>query len=147
VSTGTGQVHPRIQLLFRANRTGALDTTLHHALANGDVDVAFVEEDIASTATLRIEPLVSEPLVVVAAPEHPLVHAASVNPVDLDGVPVLLTAMGCGYRRVFERVMHSAGARATIAGEFTSGETVKRTRSQHRPRRRPLRRRPDGSRC
>jgi DNA-binding transcriptional LysR family regulator len=119
--------HPRIQLLFRANPTGALDTNLRHALANGDVDVAFVlEEDIAPTDTLRVEPLVSEPLVVVAAPEHPLAQAARVEPADLDGIPVLLTDKGCGYRRVFERALNSAGAHATIAGEFTSGETVKR---------------------
>jgi DNA-binding transcriptional LysR family regulator len=119
--------HPKIQLLFRANPTGALDSNLQRALANGDIDVAFVlEEAIASTDALRVEHLTSEPLVVVAAPEHPLARAAGVSAVDLDGVPVLLTEMGCGYRRVFERALNSAGARAAIAGEFTSGETVKR---------------------
>ena len=40
-------------------------------------------------------------------------------------MPVLLTEKGCGYRRVFERALHSAGARPAIAGEFISGETVK----------------------
>lgn len=121
------QQHPRIQLLFRASPTGALDAHLQRALANGDIDVAFVlEDDIESTETLLVEPLTTEPLVVIAAPEHPLAQASRVEPVDLDGVPVLLTDKGCGYRRAFERALTSAGAHAAIAGEFTSGETVKR---------------------
>ena len=61
--------HPRIQLLFRASPTGALDSRLQQALANGDIDVAFVlEENIESTGTLSVEPLTTEPLVVIAAP-------------------------------------------------------------------------------
>jgi len=55
-----------------------------------------------------------------------LAQAPTLEPVDLDGVPVLLTDRGCGYRRVFERALSSAGSRPAIAGEFTSGETVKR---------------------
>ena len=119
--------HPLVQLLFRASATGALDSDLRRALANGDVDVAYVlEEEVAGADSLRTERLTTEPLVVIAAPEHPLARAAAVEPRDLDGVPVLLTDKGCGYRRVFERALHRVGARAAIAGEFTSGETVKR---------------------
>ena len=119
--------HPKVQLLFRANPTGALDPNLRRALGVGDVDIAYVlDEDIAATETLWVEPLTTEPLVVIAAPQHPLSRASAVEPSDLDGVPVLLTDKGCGYRRVFERALHSAGARTALAGEFTSGETVKR---------------------
>jgi DNA-binding transcriptional LysR family regulator len=119
--------HPGIRLVFRANPTGALDPSLRLALANGDVDTAFVlDENLASTGTLSVEHLASEPLVVVTGPQHPLAQAPAIGPADLDGVPVLLTDKGCGYRRVFERALHGAGARPAIAGEFTSGETVKR---------------------
>lgn len=119
--------HPGIRLVFRANPTGALDSSLQRALANGEIDTAFVlEEDLTSTDSLSVQHLTSEPLVVVAAPRHPLTKAPAVRPADLDGVPVLLTDKGCGYRRVFERALHSVGARPAIAGEFTSGDTVKR---------------------
>lgn len=118
--------HPGIQLLFRANPTGALDSSLRHELANGDIDTAFVlDENLASTGSLSVEHLTDEPLVLVAAPQHPLAQEQAIGPADLDGVPVLLTDKGCPYRRVFERALHSAGARPAIAGEFTSGETVK----------------------
>ena len=119
--------HPKVQLVFRASPTGALDGDLRDDLANGDVEAAFVlEDDVGESDTLLAEPLTQEPLVVIAAPGHPLGDLAGVGPVDLDGVPVLLTDKGCGYRRAFERALESAGVQATIAGEFTSGETVKR---------------------
>lgn len=119
--------HPGIQVLFRSNSTGALDSSLQRAFADGDIDAAIVlDENLASTDSLSIEHLTSEPLVVVAAPQHPLAHEPAIGPEDLDGVPVLLTEKGCGYRRVFERALHGAGARPAIAGEFISGETVKR---------------------
>jgi DNA-binding transcriptional LysR family regulator len=95
-------------------------------LANSDIDTALVlDENLASTGSLSVEHLSSEPLVVVAAPQPPLAQAPAIGPADLDGVPVLLTDKGCGYRRLFERALDSAGARPA-AGEFTSGETVKR---------------------
>ena len=91
--------HPGIQLLFRSNPTGALDSSLRHALADGDIDAAIVlDENLTSTDSLNVEHLTSEPLVVVAAPQHPLAHAPAIGPADLDGVPVLLTEKGCGYR-------------------------------------------------
>jgi DNA-binding transcriptional LysR family regulator len=118
--------HPGIRLQFRSNPTGALDSSLRQALANGDIDTAFVlDENLASTGSLSVEHLTSEPLVVVAAPQHPLAQAPAIGPADLDGVPVLLTDKGCGYRRVFERALHSVGARPAVAGEFISGDTVK----------------------
>lgn len=119
--------YPGVQLLFRGTSTGALDAELIRALASGEIDVAFVlEETIEPTASLLVTQLTDEPLVIIAAPDHPLAAAPSVGPADLDGIPVLLTDKGCGYRRVFERALHQAGIRPTIAGEFISGETVKR---------------------
>jgi DNA-binding transcriptional LysR family regulator len=118
--------HPKIQLLFRANPTGALDSSVKRALAQGDVDLAFVlEEQLVSTSALAVDHITSEPLVIIAAPEHPLARLALITPVHLNEVPVLLTDTGCPYRRVFERALSQAGARVTIAGEFTSAETVK----------------------
>ena len=118
--------HPRIQLLFRANPTGALDSNVKSALARGEVHLAFVlEEQLTSSTALEVEFLVNEPLVIITSPEHPLAQLGRVEPARLDGLPVLLTDKGCPYRRVFERALSQAGARAMIAGEFTSAETVK----------------------
>src|SRR5262249_30414265 len=53
-------------------------------------------------------------------------QAAHVDPVGADALPASLPDRGWGYRRVFDRALSSAGSRPAIAGEFTSGETVKR---------------------
>jgi DNA-binding transcriptional LysR family regulator len=119
--------HPKVQIVFRANPTGALDAPVRRSIANGDIDLAVVlEEQLGEIDTLAVEHLTSEPLVLIAAPDHPLTRQEVVGPEDLDGAPVLLTDPGCPYRRAFERALGTVGARAAIAGEFTSGEAVKR---------------------
>jgi len=119
--------YPGVQLLFRSTTTGALDATLIRAMTSGEIDVAFVlEETIDPTAGLLVGQLTDEPLAIIAAPDHPLADAPGVEAADLDGIPILLTDKGCGYRRVFERALHQAGVQPAIAGEFTSGEAVKR---------------------
>jgi DNA-binding transcriptional LysR family regulator len=121
------QHYPGVQLLFRKTTTGALDAELIRALTSGEIDVAFVlEETIGPATSLRVTQLTDEPLAIIAAPDHPLADAPRVGATDLDGIPVLLTDKGCGYRRVFERALHQAGIQPAIAGEFTSGEAVKR---------------------
>jgi DNA-binding transcriptional LysR family regulator len=119
--------HPDVRLLFRSTTTGALDAAVKRALTCGEIDLAFVlEEAIEPTTSLSVKELTYEPLTIIAAPDHPLADAPRVAAADLDGIPVLLTDKGCGYRRVFERALRQAGIQPTIAGEFTSGETVKR---------------------
>lgn len=131
-----GRCHPEIRVRFLPNTTGALDAALVRAMSEGEVDVAFVMEKLNLSGQrsrelrlpeyLATEQLSEEPLVVVASPEHPLSQARSVLPEDLEGVPVLLTERGCGYRRVFEQVLSESGTTPEAAGEFTSAEAVKR---------------------
>jgi DNA-binding transcriptional LysR family regulator len=119
--------HPAVRVLLAANPTGALDAPLVHALTHAQVDVAFVlEEQLRAQAPLAAEPLGDEPLLVVAAPEHPLAGRREVTPQHLDGVPMMVTEPGCRYRSVLEDALASAGAGPEIVGEFTSSETIKR---------------------
>jgi DNA-binding transcriptional LysR family regulator len=118
---------PKIRLLFRANPTGALDAALARALANREVDLAFVlEEQLHVRAPLAAEPLAEEPLLVVAASSHPLARERAVSARHLDGMPMLLTEPGCRYRSVLEKALADVGAHVDIVGEFTSSETIKR---------------------
>ena len=122
-----GGRHAKVRLLFRPTPTGALDADLERAIGEGEVEVAFVlEEELGPSGRLAVEPLLEEPLVLVASPAHPLSRASSVRPEDLDAVPVVFTEKGCGYRKVFERALVRSGARPEAAGEFTSSEAVKR---------------------
>ena len=104
-----GECYPRVRVRFLPTATGALDADLVKAVGNGEVEAAFVmEEDLEENrygkprssensarvsvvpGPLAVEQLSEEPLVVVASPDHPLSRARSINPEDLDGVPLLL---------------------------------------------------------
>jgi DNA-binding transcriptional LysR family regulator len=119
--------HPGVQIGFRANPTGALDQPVHLALASGAVDVAYVlAERAPGRPPLVVEHLIDEPLMLIAAPSHPLARRKRVTPADLDGVAVITTEPGCPYRTTLDRTLVAAGVRAKIVGEFTSSEAVKR---------------------
>jgi len=116
-----------VQVVFRANPTGALDDPVRRALASGDIDVAYVLAERAPVVrSLAIEHLTDEPLVLVTNPGHALARRKRVTPADLDGVAVISTQPGCPYRGILERTLAAAGARPQIVGEFTSSEAVKR---------------------
>jgi DNA-binding transcriptional LysR family regulator len=64
-------------------------------------------------------------VLVVAAPDHPLVQSAQVTPADLEGEPILLTERGCSYRNLFERALAAGGVHPATTMEFASIEAVK----------------------
>jgi DNA-binding transcriptional LysR family regulator len=132
-----GRCHPELRVRFLPSTTGALDADLVRAIYEGEADVAFVmEEELGPSGQRSREPrlpgylatelLSEESLVLVASPEHPLSRESGVFPEDLEGAPVLLTERGCGYRRVFERILSESGVSPETTGEFTSAEAVKR---------------------
>ena len=116
-----GERYPRVRLTFRPVACSELKA----GVAEGVLDAAFLLEEPARSSVLRIEALVGEPLLVLAAPEHPLAPSAGVGPADLDGERVLLTESGCSYRRIFERRLAEAGVEPARALEFDSVEAIK----------------------
>lgn len=121
------EAHPEVRVLFQASSTGALDNDLVRALSLGEVDLAFVlEERLDAVEPLAVEPVTEEPLVIVAAPQHPLAREDVVTARDLDGVPLLLSSKGCRFRGVLERACADEDVRPEVIGEFTSGEAIKR---------------------
>jgi DNA-binding transcriptional LysR family regulator len=115
--------YSRVRLLLRVVPPGEVV----RAVGDGTLDAALVLDgrDEPYTSCIMAEPLHSEPLVVVACPQHPLASANHVSPADLDGEPMLLTEAGCSYRAQFERVLARAGARPASTLEFGSVEAIK----------------------
>ncbi|WP_028937768.1 LysR family transcriptional regulator [Pseudonocardia spinosispora] len=66
--------HPAVVLRLRNNNVGSLV----HATAEGELDIAFVDHPF-DLGRVRAFPLGAEPLVLVAAPDHPLVGAPLVR--------------------------------------------------------------------
>jgi DNA-binding transcriptional LysR family regulator len=115
--------YPRVRLVLRP----APFSELRRLVAEGALDVAFVlEEPAPSPASLRVEPLLTEALVLIAPPEHPLAARRHVVAADLEGEQMLLTETGCSYRNLFERVLAASGVRPVATLEFSSIEAITR---------------------
>jgi DNA-binding transcriptional LysR family regulator len=97
----------------------------YEQVREGLVDVGFLLEKTVNGASLHIECLRPEPMVLLAAPDHPLAERREVFTEDLDGEVVLLTERGCGYRALFEAALARAGVFPAARMEFGSVEAIK----------------------
>ncbi|HEX2623536.1 MAG TPA: LysR family transcriptional regulator [Phototrophicaceae bacterium] len=98
---------------------------LHRSAREGVIDIGFLLEDPFASSALQVERLIVEDILVIAAPDHPLTQCQEVCPRDLEGMSLLLTERGCGYRTVFERILNTAGVHPVTQLEFTGIEAIK----------------------
>ncbi len=114
---------PRVQLVIGYD----VHADIVNDLTRGLIDLAFVIGEPVEAANLTVESLITEPLLPVAPPDHPLARLARVVPADLRYEPVLLTENGCTYRTLFERSLAAAGVKLTSTLEFHSVEVIKQS--------------------
>lgn len=112
---------PAVQVVFHPGMCSHLQRALH----DGNLDLAFLLELPLPSGALVIEPLVPEPMLLLAHPDHHLARLARVEPRMLDGEGVLLTEAGCSYRVPFERSLARAAARPATVTEFGNIEAIK----------------------
>ena len=113
---------PRVDIIFRPSSNGeAWDVLLNDGLA----DAALILAESYRAPTLTVEPLLPEPIVVVACAEHPLARCTEVLFQDFRTETLLLTESGCRYRVAFERPLRAAGVTPTNVVEFHSVEAIK----------------------
>lgn len=94
-------------------------------LADGELDVGLFLEEELHAPMLTVRRLGTEPLRLVAHPEHPLTTATRVSTTDLANHTLLLSEPRCAQRETMERELHRAGVRTTVM-EFLSVEAQKR---------------------
>lgn len=115
------QRYPQVRLVYRPVR----GTDLGRNVIQSDADIAFWLAEPMQSSNLIIEPLIEEPLALIAAPDHRLAGYACVRPTDLEDEPLLLTERGCNYRALFERRLVEAGVVPSTDYEFDSVEAIK----------------------
>lgn len=115
------QRYPAVQLVFRPRP----ELNLTRPLREGYMDLAFIIDQPFQAPELCVEPLLSETILLVAQPGHPLLQETAVQPIHLQNEPLLLTEPTCGYRTMFEKRMSAAGVRLSTAMEFHSVEAIK----------------------
>jgi DNA-binding transcriptional LysR family regulator len=115
------QRHPDVMLMLRPY----VDWPLAQPLQNGEFDLAIRIADVITEKTRGSRRIGAERIVLVAAPEHPLLQRATVRPMELSGQHLLLTEEGCAYRKKLERVLNARAIRPQSVGEFASVEAIK----------------------
>lgn len=115
--------HPNIDLHLTIQNT----YTILNLLLDYQVDMALVEGPVADER-IRCEPWQPDELVIIAAPDHPLVLQAAGQRVPADRLadePFLVREPGSGTREVGDTALAAKGIRLKHTVELGSTEAVK----------------------
>ena len=99
--------------------------SLENELSIGTVDLAFLLTDTVSAASLDVEILKTEPLVMAASPGHILAARSKLGMKDLEGQVLFLPKADCGYRMDFEHALTMDRIRVRSLIEMNSIEAIK----------------------
>jgi DNA-binding transcriptional LysR family regulator len=114
------RTHPGVELkLTVANREAVLQR-----LVDNEVDLAIMGTPPRHLETTAFA-FAKHPLVMVAAPDHPLATARRVPVKSLDGQPFLVREPGSGTRAAMERYFRAHHVRPGATTELASNETIK----------------------
>lgn len=112
--------HPGVQV---AVRTGGSQQSLG-LLLNYEADLAFVTSLVVPPET-QVMPLFRDPLVLAAAPGHPLAHRKAVAVPDLAHETLISFTRGSGLRQYVDQVLEARGVAPQVVMEFDSIEAIK----------------------
>ncbi|WP_163580554.1 LysR family transcriptional regulator [Gracilibacillus saliphilus] len=116
------QQFPKVKLIFKPAHS---DEVAKEQLLKGNLDVAFIMDEVRYTDSLVVERLVKDEMKIVASPDHRLANHLEVYPQDLKDETLLLTETGCSYRTIFENTLTKAEVYPSNRIEFVSIEALK----------------------
>jgi len=90
-----------------------------------NVDVAFSLDVPLRAPHLIVQPLRTEPIVLVVAAGHPLATKKKVKAQEIGAQQVLVNERACSYRALFERTLRAEGVPVTRSLELLSVEAIK----------------------
>ncbi|WP_084703951.1 LysR family transcriptional regulator [Phaeacidiphilus oryzae] len=112
--------HPGVAVSLLEGRSDRLVEEVR----SGAVDVALVGTAGEPPAGLDSRVLVSEPLVAVVAPGHPLAGRKRLRLRDLTGRQLISMPEGSGLRSVFDRCCAAAGVQPAVALEASAADAI-----------------------
>lgn len=112
--------HPDVELRLGVNNREAIV----QQLGDNEIDLAIMGRPPLELETVA-EPFAENPLVFVAAPDHPLAQARRIAPPQLADESFLLREPGSGTRAAMERFLAEHGVVPERTVEMTSNETIK----------------------
>ena len=122
---------PRLLAEFRRRKPGVeLDLRVHNRetivrqLADNEIDLAIMGQPPQEFATVA-EGFADHPLVIVAAPDHPLAEKKKIAPELLNAETFLIREPGSGTRATMERYFADIGINPAHRMEMVGNETIK----------------------
>jgi DNA-binding transcriptional LysR family regulator len=122
---------PRLLAEFRQRKPGVeIDLRVNNReiivrqLADNEIDLAIMGQPPQDFATVA-EAFADHPLIIVAAPDHPLSSRKQIAPKLLDAETFLIREPGAGTRATMERYFADAGIAPRHLMEMVGNETIK----------------------
>lgn len=112
--------HPGIEIaLLEANSGRLVDE-----IRSGAVDLALIGTAAPTPVGLHALTIVSEPLVALVPPGHPLASRRTVQLADISRHPIVCMPRGTGIRTVLETDCAAAGVQPVVALEASAADAV-----------------------
>lgn len=118
IATFSRRVEQLTVSLNVTNREGLL-----HALENNETDLVIMGQP-PEELDLVAEPFMDNPLVVIAAPDHPFIRRRRIPLADLQGDSFVVREPASGTRSAMERFFAEHGVRLRTGMEMRSNEAV-----------------------
>lgn len=113
--------YPKVELNFHPY----VHEGLLHSIESGKLDLAVCMVDTVGDDRLKSLRLRTEKLLFIAGAKDPLAAKKRVQPSDLSGQTLLMTEVGCAYRKKLDQLFSQMNIRPTNAIEFSSVEAIK----------------------
>lgn len=112
--------HPGVELRLGVHNRETIVRQLH----DNEIDLAIMGRPPQEFETLA-EAFAPHPLVIIAAPSHPLAGRRRIEPADLAADTFLIRETGSGTRAAMEGYFADVGLQPAATFEMTSTETIK----------------------
>lgn len=100
-------------------------TEFEDLLGGNQIDIAFFLERKLNPPSLESVLEWPEPIALLAAPGHPLVRTAGIEPHDVQDILLILAETGCSYRTRFLQMLSDAGVTPKSTMESSSVQVMK----------------------
>ena len=114
------KTHPEVELRLGVHNRGVIV----RQLADNEIDLAIMGSPPREFETIS-QIIAEHPLVIISAPEHPLVDRRRLEPRDLADEAFLIREQGSGTRTAMERFFGERGVHLSDTMEMGSNETIK----------------------
>lgn len=114
--------HPGVEITVRTGRS----QQVQQLVLDDTVQLGLVHAPLHPHPDIQAEPLYNEEIVMVAHPEHPLVHGGPVAAEQLTNEPFITPDRSSGYWSLVEQFWAGAGMAPRITMELDSIEATKR---------------------